>query len=174
MPDILAVLSSEHETLRSLFRKMNSTADAETDQRSDLLERIEAALIPHAKWEETVFYPAFAERASHEQLLLYTSAMEEHRAVELAVLPDLKAADLDSREFAGAAKVMGELIIRHAREEEDELFAAARQLFTTDELQRMADDYAEWKESGAAKGIAMYAKAKTGATAMLRSPGSPG
>lgn len=173
MPNILDTLKSEHDVLRALFREVNATADAETERRANLLKGIEDALVPHAKWEETVFYPAFAERANHQQLLLYTTSMAEHRAVELAVLPDLMACDLDSREFAGTAKVLSEQILHHAEEEETELFAAVRQLFSADELMRMDDDYAEWKQSGAGEGTALYAKAKTTATSLLRNPGSP-
>ena len=53
----------------------------------DVLRRIEAALIPHAKWEEQVFYPAFKERADRDGLKTHAEAMEEHRAVESTVRP---------------------------------------------------------------------------------------
>jgi iron-sulfur cluster repair protein YtfE (RIC family) len=125
MRNILTTLKAEHDELRSLFEQVNATTDRAEKTRTELLARIEEALVPHAKWEETVFYPAFAERANHDQLLLYTSAMQEHRAVEQSVLPDLKACPPNSREFAGSAKVMGEQIDHHAREEEREMFSIA-------------------------------------------------
>jgi hemerythrin-like domain-containing protein len=174
MPSILTTLKAEHDELRSLFEQLNATTDRAEKTRLQLLEKIEAALVPHAKWEETVFYPAFAERASHEQLLLYTAAMQEHRAVEQSVLPDLKACDPTSREFAGSAKVMGEQIGHHAREEERELFAAMRQLFSPKELAEMDGQYAQWKESGMAAGMTLHAKIKTGVASVFRMPGSPG
>lgn len=174
MRDILATLESEHDQLRDLFAQMNATADTDSERRTELLERIEALLVPHAKWEEHSFYPAFAERASHEQLLRYTAAIEEHRAIELAVLPDLKACEPDTREFAGTAKVLGELTVHHSSEEEREMFPAARAMFAATELVQMDADYDEWKNSVAGQGAALYAKAKTGAVSMLRRPGSPG
>lgn len=174
MRNILTTLKAEHDELRSLFEQVNATTDRAEKTRLQLLEKIEAALVPHAKWEETMFYPAFAERASHEQLLLYTAAMQEHRAVEQSVLPDLKACDPTSREFAGSAKVMGEQIDHHAREEERELFAAMRQLFSPKELAEMDEQYAQWKESGMAAGMTLHAKIKTGVASVFRMPGSPG
>ena len=174
MRNILTTLKSEHDALRGLFSQINATADSDTDMREELLEKIEAALIPHAKWEETVFYPAFAERASHEQMLLHAEAMQEHRAVELAVLPDIHAADIGSRQFAGSVKVFCEMIDHHAREEETAMFAAIRQLFGAPELADLDEQYEEWKESSAADAISMQAKIKTAAVSMLRSPSSPG
>src|SRR3954468_2761059 len=102
MRSILATLSHEHATLHDLFEQMNATTDRAEKKRADLLERIEGVLIPHAKWEEFVFYPAFAERAKHDQLLQHAEAIQEHRAVEIAVLPDLHASAKNTRQFAGS------------------------------------------------------------------------
>lgn len=174
MRNILDTLKSEHDALRELFKRINATADSDVDLRGELLQKIEAALIPHAKWEETVFYPAFAERATHDQLLMHAEAMQEHRAVEHSVLPDIHAADTDSRQFAGSVKVFGEMIDHHATEEETAMFAAIRQLFSASDLARMDEEYAEWKDSSAAAAISLHAKVKTAAASILRSPSSPG
>lgn len=174
MRNILTTLRAEHDALRSLFEQINATTDRAEKTRLELLEKIEAALVPHAKWEETVFYPAFAERASHDQLLLYTSAMQEHRAVEQSVLPDLKACEPTSRQFAGSAKVMGEQIDHHAKEEERDLFAAMRQLFTAAELAELDEQYEQWKASGMGDAMTLHAKIKTGVSSIFRMPGAPG
>jgi len=173
MPNILDTLKSEHDQLRELFAQINKTADSEADARHDLLKRIEAVLIPHAKWEETVFYPDFEKRASHDQKLIYAEAIQEHRAVELAVLPDIHAADVDSRQFAGSVQVCGELVKHHAHEEETKMFDAVRQLFSSQELAELDGKYAKWKDSSAADAIEGYAKLKTSAVAMMRNPDSP-
>jgi hemerythrin-like domain-containing protein len=174
MGDILATLAREHDELRRLFGRLNATRDEDTTERRQLLEEIEANLVPHAKWEEMVFYPAFEERASHEQKLLYAAAMQEHRAVEQSVMPDLHAASVDSRQFAGSAKVFGELIDHHATEEENEMFSVARTLFSGEELARFDREYAEWKESTLAGAVGMHAKVKTAAKAVFRKPDAPG
>lgn len=174
MRDILDTLKSEHDELRALFQQLNALSDDRGRERREMLDRIENVLVPHAKWEEMVFYPAFEERADHEQQLLYAMAMQEHRAVEQSVLPDLHAADIDGRQFAGSARVLSELIDHHAREEEQQMFAAVRQVFSADELSDFDGQYEEWKESGMAGAIGLHAKLKTGAMSMLRSPSSPG
>ncbi|MBJ7573704.1 hemerythrin domain-containing protein [Luteimonas sp. MC1828] len=174
MRSILATLKKEHDALRGLFDQINATTDRAEKTRADLLEKIEANLIPHAKWEELVFYPAFAKRASHEQLLQHAEAIQEHRAVELTVLPDLHASEKTSRQFAGSVKVLGEFIDHHAKEEEKEMFASARDLFTPAELAEFDEQYEEWKSSFAAAGITAHAKLKTGLKSVLRAPTAPG
>jgi hemerythrin superfamily protein len=173
MPDILTTLKTEHATLRGLFERLNATDDGAEHQREQLLEQIEALLIPHAKWEEAVFYPAFAERADHDQLKAHAAAVEEHRVVEMVVIPDVKGADIGSREFAGAAQVFGELVGHHADEEERKIFAAMRELYTTQERAELDAKYADWKESSAADLLLAYGKAKSAVQGAFRIHGNP-
>lgn len=121
-----------------------------------------------------MFYPGFAERASHDQQRLKAEAMTEHRALELAVLPDIHAADFNSRQFAGCVKACSDLIKHHSHEEEAQMFAAARQLFSAQELADLDEQYASWKDSSAADATGALAKLKTAAVSAMRSPDSPG
>ena len=171
---ILDTLKSEHETLRSLFARINATTDDQKDLREDLLKQVEEALIPHSRWEETVFYPAFNKRATHDQQLLYATSMQEHRVIEKTVLPDIHASGYGTRQFAGSTKVLTELVGHHAEEEENQLFPVIKQLFNATELAEMDHQYAKWKESSAASAMSAFAKLKTAARAALHQPRSPG
>ncbi len=174
MRNILTTLKSEHDALRGLFEQINATTDRAEKGRTALLQKIEAELIPHAKWEELVFYPAFAKRASHDELLQHAEAIQEHRAVELTVLPDLHAADPTSRQFAGSVKVLSEFIEHHAEEEEREMFAAARRIFSAEELAELDEQYEDWKASPVATALTAHAKIKTALKSVLRNPKAPG
>lgn len=174
MSTILDTLKNEHDALRSLFASVNATTDEQKDSREKLLKQIEETLIPHAKWEETVFYPTFEKRATHDQKLLYATSMEQHRVVEKTVLPDLHAAGYDTRQFAGSVKVLSQLIEEHAHEEETLLFPIVTQLFNPSELEDMDHQYSQWKSSSAASAISAFAKLKTAARAALHQPRSPG
>lgn len=145
--DILKTLKAEHEALRTLFDKMNDTTDRAEKTRAGLLEQIEANLVPHAKWEEKVFYPAFAARADRDGLKTHAEAVVEHKAVEDTVIPEVKAAPIDSPDFAGRVKVFGEFIDHHAKEEEKTMFKMARELFSAEELAEFDAQYEEWKAS---------------------------
>lgn len=167
--DILKTLQAEHDELRELFEEMKGTTDRATKKREQLLADIEAGLIPHAKWEETVFYPAFAERADRDGLQTHAEAVEEHRAVENTVIPAVHAADVNSPEFAGRVKVFGEMIDHHATEEETTMFKMARKLFSAEERAQLDEQYEEWKASNAGASAVSAAKAKTGMKAAVRS-----
>jgi hemerythrin-like domain-containing protein len=166
--DILKTLKAEHDDLRELFASLEDTTDRGVKKRTDLLERIEAALIPHAKWEEEVFYPAFKERADRDGLQTHAEALAEHHAVETSVIPEVHAADPGTPEFAGRTKVFGEFIGHHAQEEEKTMFKMARELFSAEERAQLDEDYEAWKQSEAA-GVLMAEKAKAGAKAASKS-----
>ena len=166
--DILRTLKTEHDQLRDLFEQMEGTTDRAEKKRAELLQKIEANLLPHAKWEETVFYPKFAERADREGLKTHAEAVEEHRAVEKTVIPDVHAADIGTPQFAGRVKVFGELIDHHARDEENEMFAMARKLFTAQELAELDEAYEQWKASSASTLVSAMAAAKTQVQATVR------
>jgi hemerythrin-like domain-containing protein len=173
MADILTTLKKEHDQLRALFERMNATEDNAEAQRQQLLQQIDELLIPHAKWEETVFYPAFAERADHDQLKTHAAAIEEHRVVETTVIPDVKGADLGSREFAGAAQVYAELVGHHADEEERKIFAAMRELYSAQELSAFDAQYANWKDSSAADLLLAYGRTKSAVQGAFHAQDTP-
>jgi hemerythrin-like domain-containing protein len=144
---ILTTLRAEHDELRGLFDKLKDTTDRAEKTRGELLDKILAGLVPHAKWEELVFYPEFKARADRDGLQTHAEAVAEHRAVEMRVIPDVLNAELTTPEFAGRSKVFGEFIDHHATEEENTMFKMAKTLFSTDELVQLDADYKAWKAS---------------------------
>lgn len=166
--DILVTLQAEHDKLRNLFSQMEETSDRAKKKREQLLKDIEAALIPHAKWEELHFYPAFKERADRDGLKTHAEAVIEHQAVELTVLPEVKASDVESPRFAGAAKVLGEMVDHHATEEETTMFKMARKLFTPKERAELDVQYEQWKASAASTAVTAHAEIKTGLKAAIK------
>ena len=161
--DILKTLKQEHDMVRDLFTELKGTTDRASKTRTELLKKIDENLLPHAKWEEQVFYPAFRERADRDGQATYAEALEEHRAVEETVMPDVHAAEVDSPEFAGRSKVFGEFVDHHAKEEEKTMFKMAREMFTPEERADMDVQYEEWKQSPQAMAILAEAASQTGA-----------
>ena len=167
--DILKTLKAEHDAMRDLFAELKDTTDRGVKKREGLLEQIESASIPHAKWEEKVFYPAFRERADRDGLQTHAEALAEHHAVEKSVIPEVHAADPGTPEFAGRTKVFGELIDHHAKEEEKTMFKMARELFTMQERAQLDEDYEAWKQSDAASAVVAAEKAKAGVKGAVKS-----
>lgn len=167
--DILKTLKAEHDALRDLFAELKETTDRGVKKREGLLEQIEASLLPHAKWEEKVFYPAFRERADRDGLQTHAEALAEHHAVEKSVIPEVHAADPGTPEFAGRTKVFGEFIDHHAKEEEKTMFKMARELFTADERAQLDEEYEAWKQSDEASAVIAAEKAKAGLKGAMKS-----
>lgn len=166
--NILVTLKKEHDEVRALFDDLNATTDRAEKGRAELLAKIESKLMPHAKWEELVFYPAFKDRADRDGLQTHAEAVLEHAAVEDTVIPNVKASDVTTPEFAGRAKVFGELIEHHAKEEEKTMFRMAREMFSAEELKQLDVEYAAWKDSPAAANAIAGAEAKAGLKAVAR------
>ncbi len=165
--DILKTLKAEHDEIRDLFEQLNGTTDRAEKTRAQLLAKIDQGLLPHAKWEEAVFYPAFRERAERDGQKTWAEAVEEHRAVEQTVMPDVHQAEVGTPEFAGRAKVFGEFVEHHAKEEESTMFKMARELFSAEERAALDEQYEAWKQSEEGMAAIAEAAAQTGADAAL-------
>ncbi len=144
--DAIQMLTEDHDKVRKLLSQLTDTGESAERQREDLLATIEKELKVHTKLEEEIFYPAFKESGGKEQNRMYFEAMEEHRAVEELVMPDLKKTDLSGTQFSGRAKVLKELIEHHAKEEEDEMFSKAREALSADQLQQLGERMAARKD----------------------------
>ncbi len=165
--DILKTLKAEHDELRGLFEEMNATTDRAGKTRADLLAKIDKGLLPHAKWEESVFYPAFAARAERDGLKTHAEALAEHHAVEHSVMPEVHDAEVTTPEFAGRAKVFGEQIDHHAKEEEKTMFKMAREMFSAEERAAFDEQYEAWKQSEEGMAAVADAAAQTGAASAM-------
>jgi hemerythrin-like domain-containing protein len=137
--NVITMLKSDHARIKRLLRELAETSERTVKQRETLVAQIERELKMHAQLEEEIFYPAFkaASRGSEAEDLFYEAA-EEHHIVDM-VLPALKSANPKSKEFAAKASVLKELVEHHIKEEEGEMFAEARSLFSDDQLRELGD-----------------------------------
>lgn len=139
MPNAITMLKADHATVKRLLRELGDTTERAVKERERLVAEIERELKTHAQLEEEVFYPAFkaaAEKTSAEDM--FYEAAEEHHLVDM-LLPTLKSANPKSHEFGAKAKVLKDLIDHHVREEEGQMFAKARQLFSDQQLRELGD-----------------------------------
>lgn len=145
MPNAIAMLKSDHATVKRLLRELNSTTAPK--MREQLVAKIEREVKTHAQLEEEIFYPAFKAAAEKtDDVSLFYEAAEEHHLVDIE-LPSLKAANPKSHEFEAKAKVLLDLLEHHIKEEEGEMFVAARKLFSEDQLRELGDLMKARKES---------------------------
>lgn len=132
--DAIQLLKADHKLVKGLLAELEETSERAVKKRASLLYKIQVNLKAHTTIEEEIFYPAFKEAGKKEEAKLYFEALEEHRAAEDLVLPDLLGTDPASVEFSGRAKVLKELIEHHAGEEEKDMFVDAKKLMSKKEL----------------------------------------
>ena len=144
--DALSLIQEDHEKMRGLLEKLSNTTERAEKTRSDLLQQIEKELQVHTAIEEEIFYPRFRDADGKEHAKMYHEAMEEHRAVEDLVLPDLKQTDPQTPEFSGRCKVVKELVEHHMQEEEEEMFEMAREALSKAELLELGEQMAARKK----------------------------
>jgi hemerythrin-like domain-containing protein len=139
------MLKADHTKVKQLLRRLNETNGVK--QREHLCGEIEREIKMHSQIEEEIFYPAFkaATRRSEEEHLFY-EATEEHHVVDM-VLPALTAANPKSHEFEAKAKVLMDLIEHHIKEEEREMFTAAREALDEEQLRELGDMMTARKEA---------------------------
>ncbi len=143
----IELLEQDHQKVRKLLGELANTTNRGVKKRQDLLEKVSRELRIHTTIEEELFYPTFKEAGKNsEDDKLYFEALEEHRAAESLVLPDLEATDPSTAEFGGRAKVLKELIEHHASEEEEEMFPRARRLLDEDALDTLGNQMSERKK----------------------------
>lgn len=142
----IELLKEDHKKMRGLLSDLVATTKRGVKTRASLLETIAHEFSVHAAIEEEIFYPAFkaaAEKSDDD--VMYFEALEEHRAAEDLVLPDLQKTDPGGDQFSGRAKVLKEMIEHHAGEEEKEMFPRARKLLDAARLRQLGEAMAERK-----------------------------
>ena len=112
------VLAFEHEQTLLIFDKILETEDSQTMKRAMLIKKLTHALDKHAHEEEHVVYPALrAANEAHDADLLEG----EHGYVK-TFLFELNEMEKGSPDFLPKVRMFREMVARHAKMEEEEVF----------------------------------------------------
>ena len=143
--DAIALLIEDHKNVRQLLKRLEATTGRSTEQREQLLSRIENEVRMHTTIEEEIFYPAYRDAVrSRNDKVLYFEALEEHHVVDM-VMPEIKSTETDADEFGAKAKVLKDLIEYHVEEEETEMFPKARKAMGAMRLKQLGQEMEERK-----------------------------
>ncbi|MDY7563305.1 hemerythrin domain-containing protein [Pseudomonas sp. 10B1] len=134
------MLVQDHVRVKEILTQLSESSERALKKRADLLTKLEMELVIHTQLEEEILYPAFKAAGSKEQDIMYYEAKEEHRTVDSLVLPDLKATDPGTPEFAGRVKVIKELLEHHIEEEEEEMFPQCEELLGKEKLDEIGKE----------------------------------
>ena len=120
--DAIKLLKDDHREVKTWFKEFENLDD---DAKKEALARkICLALTVHARIEEELFYPALRKAIDDEDLL--DEAEVEH-ATAKQLIAEIQSMTPDDRLFDAKIKVLGEYVVHHVGEEENELFPEARE-----------------------------------------------
>ena len=146
--DAITLLKEDHKMLRDLTSKLADTTERAVEARKTLLARIETILAAHTTIEEELFYPAFIAAADDiESKRMVAEGIEEHRAADRKVIPDLHKLDPSSIQWSGDAKVLKDYIFHHLKEEEEEMFPKVRALIDRRAMRLLGETMSARKEA---------------------------
>ena len=136
--DAITLLLGDHKLLRELSEKLADTTERAIETRKKLLKRLEMELKAHTTIEEELFYPAFLDASDDiEDARMVAEGIEEHRACDRKVIPDMHKSDPSTIAYSGEAKVLKDYIFHHLEEEEEEMFPKVRKLISKAELREL-------------------------------------
>ncbi|MBS0298162.1 MAG: hemerythrin domain-containing protein [Proteobacteria bacterium] len=118
--DAIALLKADHRAVEGLFGEFEGLSDP-TDKMG-VADRICLALRVHTQIEEEIFYPALRGHIEEKEI---DEAVVEHRSAK-ALISEIEAAGGADAMFDARVQVLKEQIESHVKEEETELFPAAK------------------------------------------------
>lgn len=138
--DAIKLLLDDHEVLRKLSKELAETSEEEVAKRKKLLPKLETILNAHTKIEEEIFYPALLEASDDvEDARMVAEGVEEHRAADAKVIPDLHKTDPSTIDYTGKLKVLKDYLFHHLKEEEEDMFPRVRKLIDAKALQALGE-----------------------------------
>ncbi|GFO58900.1 hemerythrin [Geomonas silvestris] len=146
--DGLDVLRSDHSRIRQLFELIEKTEPAELAERKELFFTLQEELLAHLEAEERFFYTALEQNDEARTRIL--EGYEEHQLARLVIGAFTSLAGDDAR-WTAKLSVLKKLITRHMDEEEQELFALGKKVFSQEELQGLSRKVQEAKLSAQTK-----------------------
>jgi len=142
--DALQLLKQDHDEVKGLLEKLDSTTERGVKTREELFTKVTRELEVHEAIEEEIFYPALKEHPKAKELVL--EAYEEHHVVD-NVMAEIRELPYDDEAWGAKLTVMKENVEHHIEEEEQEMFEQARDVFSKEELGELGARMEERKQA---------------------------
>jgi hemerythrin-like domain-containing protein len=121
--DAIDLLRQDHDRVEKAFRQFEKLDRQDTEACRRLVQMVCDELKVHTAREEEIFYPALRD-AVHDDDLMNEAAVEHETARML--IEQLENMGVDDPNYFATFTVLGEYVRHHIREEQDEMFPAAR------------------------------------------------
>ena len=117
------ILKEDHRKVKGLFSDYAALGEGSGAGKMHLFMELKRELTIHGRIEEEIFYPSIQqdEEDDPETQELLTEALEAHGVVK-TLLHNLSSLTPEDEEFDAMIQALQECVVRHAEEEERELF----------------------------------------------------
>ena len=129
--DVISTLTEQHNQVKSLFATLTSAGPSE-----ETFCELRRMLSVHETAEEEVVYPRLRAIGAKGQEVADARIQEEDQAKD--VLSKLEKLDVSSAEFRTMIAEFETAVLKHATNEEQQVFPLLRENCTADDLQKMA------------------------------------
>lgn len=119
-PAPIAHLKREHHKFRTLVDEVNAAKTPAGKQK--IAERLHKLLASHIALEEELFYPAVRDKGLVDEV---KEGLVEHD-IQRFLSAQIQAMDIEDELYGTRLGVLGEMLVHHIDEEDDELFLEAR------------------------------------------------
>ena len=136
--DVINLIMSDHRAVEKVFDKLEKVEKDQQAERLQLLQQVRALLIPHAKAEEEIVYPAIVKIVTSLAEEIEEGLSEHHHVEDLftQVLNDPNDPGVDAMIAGFIAEIK-----HHVEEEETEILPQFRKGSTPEQLNTLAEQF---------------------------------
>jgi iron-sulfur cluster repair protein YtfE (RIC family) len=145
--DLYQMLIQDHRAVDDLFEKIEKSGEGASKTRQQLFDKLRQELELHTQLEEHIVYPDFKKHSGVKDFI--GEALEEHGEVK-KMLQQLGRMEPGAADWSARIKDLKEAVQHHVKEEEQEIFPAARKEISKDETDDLARRVQEMKQKATA------------------------
>ena len=121
--DAIDMLKQDHDRVEKSFKEFEKMDRQDSEACQRLISAVCAELAVHTTLEEEIFYPAVREAIEDEDLM--NEAAVEHETARM-LIDQLENMGPEDPNYFATFTVLGEYVRHHIKEEQSEMFPAAR------------------------------------------------
>lgn len=145
--DLYQMLIKDHREVDDLFEKIEKSGEKAYKTKQQLFDKLRQELELHTQVEERIVYPDFQKHAGVKGFI--GEALEEHGEVK-KMLRELSRMEAGTADWPARIAELKKAVQHHVKEEEQQVFPAARKELGRDEADDLARRVQEMKEKATA------------------------
>ncbi len=121
--DAFQILAKDHRVVDQLFERIEKTDNRGANQRGQLYQKLHNELELHTQLEEKFFYPTLKEHNDTKELV--SKSLDENSEIK-QMLHEIRSLSAEDDQWSEMINELKMTVQHHVRQEEDQIFPAAR------------------------------------------------